>query len=152
MNIFILDQDPTLAAKFQCDKHVVKMIVESAQMLCTVMLEQGLTFEGQYKPTHRNHPCTRWVNESMANYQWLCDHAIALCEEYTKRYGKVHKSQAIIEQCLMGNCSEEQLTPFAQAMPDQYKSNNAVQSYREYYRIEKAPIAVWAHSEAPDWF
>ena len=95
MNIFVLDESPVVSAKYACDKHVVKMILESAQMLCSVQPEGT----APYKRTHYNHPCTKWVRESSRNYEWLLIHAYALCDEYTRRYDKVHKTQAVIEWC-----------------------------------------------------
>ena len=91
MNIFVLHTNPKIAAQMACDKHVVKMVSESVQMLSTTMHSVGL--EGPWKKTHANHPCTIWARESLQNYQWLWDHANSLGEEYTHRYNKKHKSQ-----------------------------------------------------------
>ena len=100
MNIFILDTDPKLCAQYHNDKHVVKMILETAQLLCGVhhMLETKL--EIPYKLSHKNHPCSIWVRECLENYVWLCDLGIELCLEYTHRYGKRHNSHAIIAWCI----------------------------------------------------
>ena len=95
MNIFVLDYNPTRAAKMQCDKHVVKMALETAQLLCTAF--PGGT--APYKLTHFNHPCAIWCRESLKNYNWLIDHGIALCDEYQHRYGKTHKSKEVILWC-----------------------------------------------------
>ena len=152
MNIFILDENPDTAARQHCDKHVVKMILETAQMLCTAHWESG--GEAPYKSTHKNHPCTIWARESVDNYKWLCDLGVSLCDEYTQRYGRVHKTQAIIEWLVdnVPNIPDVPMTPFAQAMPDEYKSKNAVQAYRNYYLGEKQNIAVWKYSQPPRWF
>lgn len=152
MNIFILDENPDTAARQHCDKHVVKMILETAQMLCTAHWESG--GEAPYKSTHKNHPCTIWARESVDNYKWLCDLGVSLCDEYTLRYGKVHKTQAIIEWLVdnVPNIPDVPMTPFAQAMPDEYKSKDAVQAYRNYYLGEKQNIAVWKYSQTPRWF
>jgi hypothetical protein len=91
----------------------------------------------------------------MENYIWLCDLGIELCEEYTYRYGKRHKSQDIIEWCLTHKPKlkyKGDTTPFALAMPDECKVGDAVDSYREYYRTEKRKIAVWKNRETPEWF
>jgi hypothetical protein len=91
----------------------------------------------------------------MENYIWLCDLGIELCEEYTYRYGKRHKSQDIIEWCLTHKPNlvyKSDLTPFALAMPDECKVGDAVDSYRQYYRTEKRKIGVWKNREIPDWF
>lgn len=149
MNIFVLDEDPNQAARFACDKHVVKMILESAQLLCAAFPEG----DAPYKKTHVNHPCSIWTRANNSNYEWLVQHAYALCAEYTKRYGKVHKSQSVIEWCDINrpNLPEEPITPFPQAMPDQYKSSNPIQAYRAYYIGEKAAFATWK-TNIPDWF
>ena len=152
MNIFAVDQDPKISAQQLCDKHVVKMILESAQMLCAVY-DNG---KAPYKRAFYNHPCTIWARESQENYEWLLDHATAMCEEYTKRYGKIHKSQAIILWCFMHYKSlslpKTGLTPFAQAMPEQYKNNCGVTAYRAYYNGEKSGFATWKKRKTPDWF
>jgi hypothetical protein len=90
VNIFYLDKSPVLAAQMQVNKHVVKMILESAQLLCTShhMCPKHDLPEKFYKKTHYNHPSAIWARESVDNYKWLCEHAMALCEEYTYRYGK----------------------------------------------------------------
>lgn len=151
MNIFVLDENPEIAATMMCDKHIVKMILETAQMMCTVVASYG--HATPYRPTHARHPCTIWAGESRANWNWLVDHGMALCEEYTKRYGKVHKSQEIIEWCAMTHIELPELpqTPFAQAMPPQYKNDCVVTAYRAYYMGEKAPFATWK-TESPDWW
>ena len=146
MNIFILDKNPRKAARMLCDQHVVKMILESAQMLCTACWESGI--EAPYKSTHKNHPCTIWVRESLKNYDWLIKHANELCKEYTRRYNKTHKTQEIIEWC-GGNkpkFKKKKLTPFAQAMPEKYKNTDAVQAYKDFYKNEKMGFARWCKS------
>lgn len=152
MNIFILNEDPEIAAQELCDKHVVKMILETAQMLCSAF-PQG---KAPYKRTHYNHPCSVWTRSSLDNYNWLITHGLEMCYEYTRRYGRVHKSQAVIEWCELNKNSvefcTEGLTAFAQAMPDEYKHKSAVEAYRRYYRGDKKSFAVWNHSEKPSWF
>lgn len=148
MNIFVLDKDPRLAAIFLCDKHIVKMILESAQMLCTVYGDTA-----PYKPTHKSHPCTKWVQQSQQNYNWLCEHAHAMCAEYERRYKKTHKSQKVISFCSkLATLPDIGLTPFAQAMPEQYKHSDAVVAYRNYYQGEKSGFAVWKYSPSPSWW
>ncbi len=151
MNIFVLDSSPTTSAQMQCDKHVVKMILESAQMLCTVAHANG--FDAPYKAAFKHHPCTIWVGQTKQNWDWLVEHALALCAEYTERYGKVHKSQKHIEWCrtLSINLPNTGLTPFAQAMPEQYKNPCAVTAYRAYYHGEKARFATWKRNK-PNWW
>ena len=152
MNIFVVDRDPKVAATMLCDKHVVKMIVETAQMLCTAASKLG--HQVPYKPTHAKHPCTLWAGESLSNWNWLVKHGMALCEEYTLRYKKIHKTQSIIEWCRDSNISPANdigLTPFRLAMPDIYKDKDPVKSYRDYYIGEKARFAKWKTSP-PAWW
>lgn len=143
MNIFVLDEDPSVAAQYHADIHINKMILESAQMLCTV-------YGGPYKPTHKNHPCTRWVAESEANAYWLKALARHLNEEAKLRYGKSadHKSWDVIASLNIRDRGV--LTPWAQAMPEELRSTDAVQAYRSYYRTK--PNMRWAYTEEPDWF
>jgi Pyrimidine dimer DNA glycosylase len=126
MNIFVLDNDPVVAASYYIDKHCVKMPLEIAQLLCTTINLQGV--ETPYKPTHINHPCSVWLRESLANWNWLVRHGIAVSEEYTRRYGKRHKSQDVIEWCAenLPKLNDIGLTNFAQAMPEEYKNDNVV--------------------------
>jgi len=151
MNIFVIDKNPVTAARQLCDKHVVKMILETAQMLCTVAANQG--HAAPYRATHTKHPCTLWAAKSADNWSWLLQHGLAMCSEYTRRYGRTHKSEAVIMWCArlkMGFPASE-LTPFAQAMPEQYKNECAVTAYRAYYHGEKSEFATWK-SEVPQWW
>lgn len=152
MNIFAVHENPRVAAYSLCDKHVVKMPLESAQMLCTVLEP----FEkGPYKPVFRKHPCTKWAAESKANFDWLVQHGIGLCEEYTRRYERRHKCQDVIEWAAQyAACLPAlPLTPFAQAMPEVYKRPCSVSAYRAYYLGAKTYMATWkAPGAAPQWF
>ena len=155
MNIFILDVDPELAARSMCNKHVVKMVLESAQLLSTAFPKEI----APYKHTHFNHPCAKWVRESLANYKWLVLHAIVLCEEYTLRYGKVHKTEEKIDECAkyVPNIPDVGLTPFARAIKEPFKSQTShlsiVEAYRAYYIADKARFAKWEpRSRTPDWW
>ena len=149
MNIFILDRDPAVAARYHCDKHVSKMILESAQMLSTVL-------GGPYKKTHQNHPCTVWVGDSMGNAVWLFELAHHLNREWRQRYkhNVNHKSYEVIKGIVMENkwveLPDMGLTPFAQAMPEQFKRNDPVASYRDYYKSKT--FARWDHGPTPDWW
>ena len=151
MNIFVLHKDPVLAAQMACDKHVVKMILETAQMLCTAARSKSAW--APYGATHKGHPCTIWAGRSQGNWDWLVQHGMALCEEYTKRYNKRHKSEAIIRYCgeLNIQFERQEQTPFAQAMPPQYKNDCVVTAYRAYYMGEKAGFATWK-TQTPDWW
>ena len=154
MNIFLLDTDTKKCAQYHCDKHVVKMILETAQLLCGVHHMTNQITEAPYKLSHRNHPCSIWARESLSNYLYLCELGLELCKEYTYRYGKRHKSQDVIEWCLINkpNIADKEFTEPARAMPDEYKSNCVVESYRSYYMGEKSKIAVWKNRETPEWF
>ena len=121
-------------------------------MLSTVQHKNGMN--APYKPTHANHPCTRWAGETKENYTWLWEHGVALCEEYTHRYGKTHKCQALFFDafCTVPNLPSKGLTPFAQAMPEQYRNTDAVTAYRAFYCNDKARFASWERSTTPTWF
>ena len=155
MNIFLLDTDTRKCAQYHCDKHVVKMILETAQLLCGVhhMTDQ-VTDQVPYKLSHKNHPCAIWSRESLSNYLYLCDLGLELCREYTYRYGKRHKSQDVIEWCVTNkpNICDKEFTEPALAMPNEYKVDSVVESYRNYYIGEKSKIAVWKNREIPEWF
>lgn len=147
MNIFILDKNPLRAARYHCDIHVSKMILESAQMLSTVL-------DGPYRPTHANHPCTKWIGHSRANAGWLIDLARELNREWRARYGHSHdhKSWLVIKDMedSIGKLPPKRRTPFVLAMPDEFKSDDPVASYRAYYRSK--PFAKWAYSASPKWW
>jgi hypothetical protein len=161
MNIFVLDRDPVKAAHYHCDKHVVKMILESTQMLCTahniLCREKPCHLcrdrpDGWMKSTHENHPCSKWVRESLMNYHWLHDLAEALCGEYTQRYHKRHKCWGLIIRLVISphKIPVTFLTDFVQAMPEQYRRFDAVEAYRCYYRSKT--FATWRHSDVPEWW
>lgn len=159
MNIFVVDRDPIVAATQLCDKHVVKMIVEGCQMLSTIHRLAGSHVIHApvelYKSSFINHPCTIWARTSVNNYLWLAEHTLALSNEYTERYGKIHKANDMsIWFCnnIPTNILKTVLTPFAQAMPEQYKNLDAVQAYRNYYIHEKARFATWKFTNPPEWF
>lgn len=152
MNIFVLDKDPMLAAKYHCDKHIVKMILESAQLLCSAHWVSGS--QAKYRLTHKNHPCSIWVRESIENYDWMCYFSMCLCMEYTSRYGKTHKSQETIEWCCINKPnlnSTGVVSDHPLCMPEKYKSDDVVTSYRSYYLGEKMEFAKWSKSEKPPW-
>lgn len=176
MNIFVLDTDAVEAAKLHCDKHVVKMIVESAQMLSTAIRiidgspETRISARGRslkhwrlldsresllYLPTHVNHPCSVWTRESAANYWWHLDLFEALCDEYFFRYGKIHKTDHILRKVLRKGPKtkfmQTDLQSFPICMQDAHKKSDAVESYRTYYREEKSSFARWTNRPIPEW-
>ena len=148
MNIFVLDKDPIKSAQLQKDRHVIKMCLESCQLLCNCFDQDKVP----YKRTHYNHPCSKWVRESEENFNWLKQHAIALCEEYTFRYGKVHKCRQVIDTLPEFKCNNKQMTKFALAMPEQYKEEDEVKSYINYYTNEKLINSKWKNREIPEIF
>jgi len=155
MNIFVLDENPQIAAQMHNDKHVVKMILETAQLLCGVHHVTNSQYIIPYKLSHKNHPCSIWARDCIENYIWLCDLGIELCKEYTYRYGKRHKSQDIIEWCLVHNPNINEngdITPFALAMPDECKVKSAVESYRLYYLTHKTSFSTWKNRNKPNWY
>jgi len=154
MNIFVIgdNADPVLSAQNQLDKHIVKMPLETAQLLCSVY-EPGTA---PYRRTHYNHPCARWVRASSANFDWLVCHGRALCEEYTYRYGKVHASRSVIEWCddnkHLLTFSDDRMTGMYQAMPEEYRNSDVVVAYRAYYLGAKREIATWKVRNPPGWW
>lgn len=151
MNIFVLDYDGYKNAEYHCDKHVVKMITEQTQLLCSAYYFTDFIPEGVYKLTHANHPCAKWARESLSNWLWLCENTLILCEEYTYRYGKHHKCERLCETLPNPKIEDIGLTPFALAMPEQYKCEDAVESYRNYYNGEKQHLFHWKNRPIPDW-
>lgn len=159
MNIFAIDYDPVKAAMHLHDRHVVKMTLESAQLISTTRRWFGDQNPLLYRSTHINHPSNIWLRESFNNYIWLCKHFKALCEEYRYRYRRSHKSEFIIG--LMGDFDNDNMlpmtdipqTPFALAMPDKYKVKDPVESYRNYYLAEKIQGNFWTmrRYELDDW-
>ena len=164
MNIFVLDECPVISAQMQCDKHIVKMPLETAQMLCSVWHRYGEGDKVPYKEAHKNHPCTLWAGDSAENYEWLWQHGMELCFEYTRRYNKIHKCQQVIMDldnlhATMFYYCDTNGTPHPQCMPDEYRStelrihNNTVRAYRRYYVNGKKDIAKWEKSRPmPKWY
>lgn len=157
MNIFYLDEDPKIAAEHHCDKHVVKMIVESAQLLSTARLIcDGNTNRNSflYKITHRNHPCSLWVRDNVKHYIWLYKLFRYLSYEYEKRYNKIHLSWKKYSYKLKMRPVNIPSKPFIQppqCMPDFCKRIDSVEAYRNYYKIEKSKFATWK-IRTPYWW
>ena len=158
MNIFYLDKDPIIAAQMMCDKHVVKMILESAQLLSTAhrVLDGDVYADsvGLYKTAHKNHPSTIWTRASVHNYMWLYNHMISLMQEYTCRYGKHHASERLVAP-LRKTPTTIPVVDFSdppQCMPDYCKTEDTVSAYRYYYINEKASFAKWKNAKIPEWF
>lgn len=140
MNLFHLHKNPQIAATYYDDSRCVKIILEAAQMLCTAYHEKGI--EAPYRATHRNHPMNVWVRSTHGNFMWTVAHAYALCIEYTRRFGKRHKSQDVIDWCWEHRFEldlQGDLTPPPQCMPSKYKCIDWVRAYRAYWEAEKEP-------------
>lgn len=185
INIFYLDVNPTKAAQMMCDKHVVKMILESAQLLSTAhrVIDGELTEvivnnkpkkiyvlpddinHLIYKTTHINHPSAKWTRECVGNYVWLACHLNALLDEYTYRYGKIHKVRqtglnqilSVVPEKLSKGINPNGLewlshTTMPCAMPQEYIiTQDSVLNYREYYRKGKTHLLAYTNRERPDW-
>ena len=182
MNIFCIDSDPVKAAQMLCDKHAGgKMVVESGQMLSTAhrmldgMKHQRASKSGKrtvdywihpdktldktlYKAVHYNHPCTVWTMQSSNNYIWHYIHFISLCNEYTYRYGKIHKTDEKLRDVLMGtpkNIPIGRMTkqPLAMKSNPECMFEDVVESYRAYYQTKQKRFdMVWSRRDVPDWF
>jgi len=180
----VLSEDPGRAARDHADRHNVKMILEAGQMLCTAhwlgwarMLKAPSMKQKQlqlwlydnvpkdlqppWKMTHVNHPCTQWTQKVWGNYFWHSRLGLALCDEYTRRYGKVHKSHDIhrwlnrhIPPTFETRVDDPVgMTPFAVCMPDECKiDGDPVGSYRNYYNMKKTHMAKWGHGPTPSWY
>ena len=183
MNIFYLDHDPELAAQYHCDKHVVKMILESAQLLSTAhRVLDGVMVQGKryvagslparyrnvkqwrldnefdsvyYSASHVNHPSAVWVRTSHYHYNWLHNLFGHLLTEYTFRYGKTHKCEALYEPLKRwpNNIPLVDFEQPPQCMPDDSKNIlSSVIAYRNYYKIHKASFAKWSVRPTPSWW
>jgi hypothetical protein len=171
MNIFFLHPNPRRCARWQCDKHVVKMIIEACQMLytCHWVLDQEAASKriGEsapfakcsglrgYKMAHKNHPCTKWVRASLSNYKWLTRFCLEMAKEYSFRYGGKTHGCAEHSLWLHENPPEGLVdigfTMPAQAMPDQFKNPNSVVAYRKYYLGDKSGILKYTRRHRPHW-
>lgn len=176
MNIFYIETDPFKAAESMVDKHVVKMILETAQLLSTAhrILDGteyiGKSVSGQrnvkrwllpddretklYSATHINHPSAVWVRQSNNNYNWLFCHLCGLIQEYSYRYNKVHKCASMLQwlQAPPKNIPLHYLTPPTPAMPDEYKVGaDVLASYRKYYKHGKMHLHKYTKRQMPDW-
>ncbi len=152
MNIFFLDRDPTTAARMHTDKHVVKMVLETAQILSTVHAVYGSTLPGVYRPTHENHPSVRWAGDNYEHYAWLARLGLALATEYTYRYEKRHACTDLLERLAINiplGMPRTQWVDPPQCMPEEYRDSDAVSGYRRYYAGAKVAAATWKKRSTP---
>ena len=175
MNIFYVHENPVIAAQSLVDKHVVKMVLETAQLLSTAhrVIDGVMSVDASsgrkkkvwklpddrddilYSATHINHPSAVWARQSISNYNWLVEHLFALGDEYTYRYGKKHLTMTKLGYELQSppfKLKEYDWTKMPSCMPDCYKtSDNPVINYRNYYRGDKARMHAWKNRDIPDW-
>mgnify|MGYP001179787508 FL=1 len=179
MNIFLLHENPTICAEQHCDKHVVKMVIEYAQLMSTAHrvldgdLYEDRTAAGRrikrwrhpnsnmeatlYKASHINHPDGLWVRSSDANYNYLYNLWCRLCEEYTHRYGRVHLTEEKLKNLLrfaptnINHVIQADVHGLPLAMPDDVKGNSVVNSYRRYYKKYKIDFAKYTNRDYPEW-
>jgi hypothetical protein len=158
MNIFYLDRDPKIAAQMMCDRHVVKMILESAQMLSTAHRvidgDDYANERGLYKMAHKNHPSTIWVRSSDEHYNWMYSLMLSQMEEYTYRYDKHHATERLIEplRLLPTSIENNGFVDPPMCMPEYCKKDDVVSSYQNYYIEEKSDFATWKRRAMPEWF
>ena len=176
MNVFYLDKNTWECAKMHCDKHIVKMIIEYAQLMSTAhrVLDGTQYTEIQngrkikrwrhgrdnyeqllYKASHISHPSAIWVRNSASNYNWLYRLWVGLCCEYTHRYGKIHLTENKLYDIINNtplNIPIGDFTDPPPAMPDYCKLDTSIKSYRNYYLKEKKRFAKWTKRNIPLWF
>jgi hypothetical protein len=159
MNIFAIEGknnniDWAASARSQDNYRVVKMILESCQMLCTAINELSGRQLAPYRSTHKHHPSTKWVMASSANFESLVDHTEAMLSEYTERFGKTHKCQRVLEQCKSlynpSHFPSFEPTQLPLAMPHEFHSDNIVESYRRFYASK--PKMRYPKNKIPQWF
>ena len=176
MNIFYLDKDPKTCAEMHCDKHVVKMIIEYAQLMSTAhRVLDGDPYVSQtlggrriqrwkhpiakmektlYKASHVKHPSGLWTRASQNHYNWLYEMWTHLCDEYTHRYGKVHLTDKKLREMLQSAPMQIDVEPFVDpylAMPDDVKQSNVVEAYKNYYINYKKDFAKWTKRPIPEF-
>jgi hypothetical protein len=175
VNIFYIDENPVEAATMMVDKHVVKMILETTQLLSTAhRVIDGTEYVGQtktgrkvkrwvlpdvreemlYSATHVNHPSAVWCRTTVDNYKWLYEHLKALHFEYTYRYGKVHACEKLMGALFYApnNLKDWNMTPMPSCMAPEYIiSDDPLTNYRNYYKIGKSQMHKWTKRPTPEW-
>jgi hypothetical protein len=167
MNVFVLDRDPRTAARYHCDQHVPKMILESAQLLCTEAHRLGVAQPTAYKPTHQNHPCAVWLRDNPTAAHWLHNLICKLAEQHKLRFGTRHKSEWTGRVAACEIWDHHRYKPmnnnfddleFELAMPDEFKDSDEVVAYREYYKaknlkwqLDRKVAMKYTNVDWPDW-
>ena len=153
MNIFVTDDCPIQSARNLPDKHIVKMPLETCQMLSIIYSDWyygvGKLYKSDgtpYRTAHgafRKHPCTIWAADNQYNLAWLIEHGLALCDEYTQRYGKVHtcldviyQAERIYRRCFGLDTTDAatRVTSFTRAMPESIKFDTSISTITAYQR------------------
>jgi len=160
MNIFVLNENPELAARDYCNKHLPKMTVEMLQMLGSAVIRHGatpdmmpLTKKGTpLKGGYHNHPCTRWVGDSSDNYVWTVRHALEICKEYTNKYNKIHFCEAGIRHLekMTYLIPKSKLTHFALAMPDEYRPDYILAASKPFAVLTDDKKVIISHARAEE--
>lgn len=152
MNIFMLDNDLEKCAQMHVDKHVVKQLLEYTQLLCSAYYFTDEAEKSPYKLTHKNHPCSKWVRESLDNWLLLQELVVELYVEYQYRYSnKLHKSGELALTLTPPNLPYSGRTTLPQCMPDKYRHDDVVRAYRAYYNGEKQGLFNWKFRPTPNW-
>ena len=161
MNIFALDRDTTICATYHTDKHIIKMPLETAQMVSFIYHNKEMwdapvpQLLMAFSPAHDKHPCTVWIKENISNFFWTCEFGIKMIEEYRFRYNSnKHERCMLIFQWALANLPEldiDLITPFAKAMPEEFKVDCSIDSYRNYYKYGKSELHQWTKRDKPEW-
>ena len=161
MNIFATDRDTTICATYHTDIHTIKMPLEISQMVSFVYHNKDLWDKPipqllmSNSNTHDKHPCSLWIKENITNFMWACELGIKLVEEYRFRYNSnKHERCLLICQWSLQNIPDleiDTMTPFAKTMPDEFKVDCSIQSYRNYYKFGKTDLHKWSKRDKPEW-
>jgi hypothetical protein len=166
MNVFVCDKDPVKSAKYLADIHVVKMVLESAQLLSTVCAEKNIYFNGIYKSTHKSHPCVLAMKNDPNYLSWVSQHGLALADEYSNRFHKTHKSLSIIKNASLSLIKEGlmpaitniySINEFPRAVFDEFKILPVTEAYQKH--LNKKYSELWKPNRAkwtvpgikPEW-
>lgn len=156
MNIFVTSPSPVESALALDDLRLNKMILESAQMLCTALWWHGARYDWLYRPTHTGHPCSVWTRETRSNFEWLVDHALSMCTIYSSYSGRVHKCERIIQNCFKfrDKIPKGSQTAFANASMFKDDSRSLYDNYRRTMVVKWANDTIklkWSRRKKPDW-
>ena len=149
MNVFYVHPDPEIAAQSLCDQHIVCMAKEAAQILSTVAIANGMA--APYKATHQHVSIVRWAGSSKPAGRWVWTHGMAICREYTKRYGKTHACEQILSQLqsVPDALPDIAFQPPPAVVSEELKSLEVLAAYRAFYRTKT--FARYRHSQKPQW-